>query len=184
MLGRPHAPASCPSVCLRVPFSVAVGHRRRDRRPRTLARSAPRPVPDSSAAIATYLANVRSEERPTLSGDLSLQLGIFLLPSGAAKVSFWADGRGCSIHRTNPNPLAEVFRHCLSQNCLRGSILRVTELTPKLKCLWQQAGIGQCIIRFCPLHLGPPRFSQSVKDREGEGRASVPPRRSVICALG
>ena len=40
----PGGPASCPSclsVCLRVPFSVAVGHRR-DRRPRTLARL---PVP-------------------------------------------------------------------------------------------------------------------------------------------
>ena len=49
--------------------------------------------------------------------------------------------------------------------------MRVTELTPKLKCLWQQAGIGQCIIRFCPLHHGPPRFSQSVKDREWEERA-------------
>ena len=55
------APPLSRSVCLRVPFSVAVGHRR-DRRPRTLARSAPRPVPDSSAAIATYLANVRSLE--------------------------------------------------------------------------------------------------------------------------
>ena len=48
--------------------------------------------------------------------------------------------------------------------------MRVTELTPKLKGFWQ-AGVGQRIIRFCPLHHGPPRFSQSVKDREWEERA-------------
>ena len=61
------------------------------------------------------------------------------------------------------------------------NVERVAELTPKLKGLWQ-AGIGQRILRFCPLHHGPPRFAQSVRDRQrGESERSAP---SVICALG
>ena len=49
------------TVCLRVPFSVAVGHRR-DRRPRTLARSAP-PSPIRLPSPHIWQMSARRKER-------------------------------------------------------------------------------------------------------------------------